>query len=399
MIRTIVKFSLFLLLIAFAPLLIDEKGYILIAMGDLTYELTVVSALIFLTIATFIFIFLYWGFRLGFKFSSKTWRKMAFSSKAKAKQQFQKGLSAYLLGDYKQAEELMAKCAETAELANSAWLIAADASHKQGLSANTENYLKFISEHPKAQENFSYETLLAATRLNLADKQFTKAREILDKNHTLIGHDARLLGVDIELCLQEQRFEKAIELLKQVKKDKSVNNDEVTNWELKANIGYFSELNQKQSIEAVAKYYKGLSRKERQSEGIILAYAHCLSAYGLSDRLDDLVLPLIKKGASPTFIKALSKLNIEQPGHLVANIQKILLKQPDNTLWLSALANLSVSAKDYDKAQKAFITLLKIEQHPDDMQSYAQLLELKGEHQQANRVYQEILNQKVLNQE
>lgn len=393
MIRIILTVVLFLSLLAAAPFLIGQKGYIIISMGDVAYELTVVTALVFLTIASFIFVFLYWGIRLGFKFSSKTWRKMAFTSKAKAKQQFQKGLGAYLLEDYKQAEQLMAKCAQTSDLANSAWLVAASASHKQGLSANTENYLKFLSEHPKAQENFSFETLLVAARLNLDDKQFIKAREILDKNHTLIGHDGRLLGLDIEVCLHEKRFEKAIELIKQVKKDKNVNSDDITNWEVKASVGHFTQLSKKESIEAVAAYYKGLNRKEKQSEGIVLAYAECLSANGLSDRLDDLVLPLIKKDASPTFIRALSKLNIAQPSHMVAKIQKILLKQPDNTLWLSALANLSVSAKDFDKAQKAFISLLKIQQNADDMQSYAQLLELRGEHQQANRVYQEILNQ------
>ena len=393
MIRTILKISLFLLLVALAPLLIDEKGYILIAMGDLTYELTVVSALIFLVMASFVFAFIYWGMRLGFKFSSKTWRKMAFSSKAKAKQQFQKGLAAYLLKDYARAEELMAKCAEHAELANSAWLVAAEAANKQGDFAKTQNYLQLINEHPQAQENFSFETLLVAGRLNIENKQFTNTRDMLDSNHTLIGHDARLGGLDIEVCIHEQRFEQAIEQLKTVKKDKNLSAESIYRWESRAYSGLFNDMVQKESIESVAKYFKGLSRKEKQSEGILLAYTDCLNTNGLTDKLDDLILPLLKKNASPTFINRLKELPLENNEHIIAAVQKVLQKQPENTLWLSALANLCVANKDYSKAQKAFISLLKIQQDPNDLKNYANLLVLMGEHQQANRVYQELLAQ------
>jgi HemY protein len=396
MIRTLVKFLALLLLIAMAPLLIDEKGYILIAMGEFTYELTVVSALFILVILAFLLALLFWGARLGLKISSKTWRKMAFTNKAKAKQQFQQALAAYLLEDYPKAEDLMAKCAESSELANSAWLIAAFAAHKQGLTANTENYLQLINEHPQAQHNFSFETLLAAGKLNLADQQFSKTRILLDNNHKLLAHDARLSGLEIELCLHEQNFEKAIDLLKGINKDKTLAINTVSQWQLQAFSGYFEHLVKSESISSVSKYFKALNRKERQNEGMILAYANSLNTHGLTDQLEDLVLPFIKKDASPTFINMLKSLSIKNSQHIIANIQKILQKQSDNVLWLSALAHLCAANNEHDKAQKAFVTLLKLQQNPDDLKRYAELLETMGEHQQANRVYQELLTNRAL---
>ncbi|WOH36846.1 heme biosynthesis HemY N-terminal domain-containing protein [Thalassotalea fonticola] len=393
MIRSIIKLVLLLALIAIAPFLIDEKGYILIAMGDLTYELTVVSAILLMVLASFIFAFLFWGTRIGFKFSSSAWRKLAFSNRAKAKREFQKGLGAYLLEDYKQAEALMAKCAEHTDMANSAWLVAASSANKLGESAKTANYLQFIAEHPQAQENFSFETLLVAGRLNLDDKQFSKARALLNENHKLIGHDGRLLGLDIEINIHEDKFEQATALLQIARKDKNLDKEKITDWEVRAFTGYFSELIAKSSVDAVAKYYKALSRKERQSEGIVLAYAHCLVANGLVTNLENLVLPLIKKDASLSFINAVKQLPIQNSEHIIFAVQKILQKQPENILWLSALAHLCVANKEYDKAHKAFTSLLKIEQASDDLQCYAKLLELMGEHQQANRVYQELIAQ------
>lgn len=393
MIKAILQLAFLLALIAVAPYLIDEKGYILIAMGDITYELTVVSAIIFLTMIVFVIAFIYWGTRLGFKISSLAWRKIAFSNKAKAKRDFQKGLGAYLLGDYPQAEKLMAGCAERSELANSAWLIAAASAKAQGNSAQTSNYLQYIAEHPEAQENFSFETLLVAGRLNLDDKQFTKARALLDENHKLIGHDGRLMGLDIEVCIHEGRFEQAIEQLKQVKKDKNISKNQVTQWEVKAYAGHFQNLIHMGSVESVANYYKALARKDRQSEGVILAYADCLINNGLIKNLEDLLLPLIKKDASEHFINELKTMPITHGDHIIFAVQKILQKQPENTLWLSALAHLCMENKEYDKAHKAFTSLLKLAQHPDDLRGYATLLERMGEHQQANRVYQELLTQ------
>lgn len=393
MIKAILQLVFLLALIAIAPYLIDEKGYILIAMGDITYELTVVSAIIFITMLAFIIAFVYWGLRLGFKISSLAWRKIAFSSKAKAKREFQKGLGAYLLGDYAQAEKLMAGCAERSELANSAWLIAAASAKEQGNAAQTSNYLQYIAEHPDAQENFSFETLLVAGRLNLDDKQFSKARTLLDENHKLIGHDGRLLGLDIEVCIHEGRFEQAIEQLKQARKDKTLNKNHVTQWEVRAYAGHFQNLIHKESVDAVAKYYKNLARKERQSEGIILAYADCLINNGLINNLEDLLLPLIKKDASEHFINELKTMPINHGEHIIFAVQKILQKQPENTFWLSALAHLCMANKEYDKSHKTFTSLLKLAQNQDDLRGYATLLERMGEHQQANRVYQELLVQ------
>lgn len=396
MIRVFIKVIVLLLIIAIAPMLIGEKGYIIIGMDDVSYEMTIGAALTLLFFLIMIFGLVFISLRFGFKVSSKTWRKMAFTNKAKAKQQFQQALAAYLLEDYAKAEELMAKCAESSELANSAWLIAAFAAHKQGLTANAENYLQLLNEHPQAQHNFTFETLLAAGKLNLAEQQFSKTRALLDNNHKLLGHDARLSGLQIELCLHEQNFAKAIELLTDLTKDKTLAQDTVTQWRLQAFSGHFEHLVTTESISSVSKYFKSLSRKERQNEGIILAYANSLNAHGLTNQLEDLVLPCIKKDASPTFINMLKVLPIKNSQHLIASIQKILLKQSDNVIWLSALAHLCAANNEHDKAQKAFITLLKLQQNSDDLKRYAELLETMGEHQQANRVYQELLTSRAL---
>ncbi|NMP16062.1 heme biosynthesis HemY N-terminal domain-containing protein [Thalassotalea sp. Y01] len=380
-----------LISIAIAPFLIDEKGYILIAMGDLTLEMTVVSALLMLVIAGFIGILIYWMVRLGFRLTSSTWRKMLFASKARAKREFQQGLGAFLLGDYQRAEKLLASSAENSELSNSAWLLAAKASHQIGDSASTQNFLQLVDEHPAAKQNFSFETLLLAARLQMQTGHLDKARRLLDDHHTLIGHDARLIALDCEVNIDLDKYDAAIEGLKRLRKQKNADADVLYTLEFDAYRGLYQQLARSKSIDAVGKHYKGLSRKEKQSEGLIIAYADTLMANGLTENFENLVLPRINAKSSASFINAVKQLPISNAQHIIDAIQKILQKDPQNIMWLSALAHICYADNQTEKAHKAFISLFKIEKHKDDLLTYAHLLEDMGEYQQANRVYQEIV--------
>lgn len=392
MIRKIALILLLLCVVALAPFFIDEKGYVLISMGDYTYEFTVVGIALLCTFALFIIWFILWLTKSSLNLSFKAWRSIAFSSTAKAKRNFQKGLAAYLLGDFSQAEQLMAKCAQPSGLANSAWLIAADCAQKLGDKAASTNYLQFINDQDEAQENFSFETLLVAGRLNVADQQFLKARELIDNNHKLVGHDIRLQCLEVDVCLQEGRFAKAAEYLQKVRKDKSIEPMKVYQWDIKTFTGLFNQIVTETNTDALISHFNGLSRKEKQSEGIVLAYITCLNKHGLPDKIDSVVAPLLKKGTNEVFINHYKLLPIKHSQNSINIVQKILVKNPENVMWLSTLAHMCYANKEFEKSNKAFCTLLKIEQNPDDLQGYAKVLEQIGEYQQATLAYQRLLS-------
>jgi len=75
MIRIIIALIIFFSVMAISPFLIDEKGYILIAMGNTTIELTVLSAAIMLTLLFIALIFSLKVLRGGLNFSFGTWNK------------------------------------------------------------------------------------------------------------------------------------------------------------------------------------------------------------------------------------------------------------------------------------------------------------------------------------
>lgn len=218
--RLLVVVLLFLTAVALSPVLIGEKGYILIAMGDLTIESTVVTASIMLILSFVALLMVLKFFRGGLNFSFAAWNKIAFASRRKAVRDLNKGIAAYVLGDYKQAEHLLAKSAEASSFEHIAYLIAADAAQKQALRPNTDHYLALLEQKSNTLKTAGLEAVLIKIKLLIGQQNYAQARKVIDEHHKHIGHDARLLSLEVALSLIEQRFDYVIKQLNAAKKTK-----------------------------------------------------------------------------------------------------------------------------------------------------------------------------------
>ncbi len=93
MIFLIIVLIIFLSVMAISSFLIDAKGYILIAMGNTTIELTVLSAGIMLTLLFIALIISLKLLRGGLHFSFGAWNKLAFAGQRRGIANFNKGLA------------------------------------------------------------------------------------------------------------------------------------------------------------------------------------------------------------------------------------------------------------------------------------------------------------------
>lgn len=376
MIRLILIAVAFFAVLAFSPMLIGEKGYILIAMGETTIESTVLSAIIMLII-TFIVIFV--AFKVikgGFKFSFAAWNTVAFASQRRGIANFNKGLAAYMLEDYSQAEQLFAKSAIPSKRKQSAYLLAASASAKLALNDNTNHYLALLEQETSKEKELNLESVIIKVKLlmNQAEEAcYKKAREIIDEHHKQIGHDPRLLALEIDLCLIEQRFQTAIDYLPAARKDKTLNEQAIVAWENTAFYSVFNETIKQKDKDSLQAYWQGISRKLKQRENILLAYCTVLAEQDIIEPLNKLLLPIIKKSPSENFLKSIRSLPIKQADELISLVQKHLHNNMQSAKWLSCLGHLAVNAAQWSMAEKAFGSLLKLEGEQYDRQDLVAL--------------------------
>ncbi|WP_019029603.1 heme biosynthesis HemY N-terminal domain-containing protein [Colwellia piezophila] len=394
MIRIIIGLVLFLCVMAISPFLIDEKGYILIAMGNTTIELTVLSAGIMLTL---LFITLVLSLKLlrgGLNFSFGTWNKLAFAGQRRGIANFNKGLAAYMLEDYSQAEALFSKSAIPSKRKQSAYLLAASASAKLALNSNTNHYLALLEKETVKIKDLGLESIIVNIKLLMnqdSSEPYAKARLLIDENHKQIGHDARLLALEIDLCLVEQRFEQALHYLPSAHKAKTISDKTVRLWEKKAYYGSFTDSIKQHNSNKLQTNWDTLGRKVKQREAVLLAYCQVLAEHEIIEPINKLLVPLFKKSPSAEFLKQTRNLPIKHADELIAIVQKQLHKDIHSGKWLSCLGHLALMSEQYSMAEKAFGSLIKLEEENygkqydlQDLHALAQAHGLQGQHQAAN---------------
>ncbi len=397
MIRFIVIIALFFAVLALSPLLIDEKGYILIAMGETIIELTVLSATIMFTLFAIGVFILYKFLRGGFKISFKAWHTVAFASRRRGIANFNKGLAAYMLEDYQGAEQLFAKSAEPAKRQQSAYLLAAAASAKQELDANTNHYLALLEQETAKLKQSDLASVVVKVKLLMNQARpeaYEKARALIDENHKQIGHDTRLLALEIDLCLLEKRFAAAVDYLATARKDKTITDVVIQAWEAKSYYGAFTDIICQQDQTSLQSYWKSLARKVKQRETVLFAYCQVLAEQNITEPLTKLITPMLKKQPQANFLKQLRTLPIKQSEPLIAVVQKHLHSDSQNAQWLSCLGHLAVMSEQWSMAERAFGSLVKLEANQQekqydkqDLQALAKALTEEGQYQAANEVW------------
>jgi len=385
----------FFVVMAVSPA-ISDKGYILISLGDKIIELTIVSASIMLTLLFISLILLLIMFGAISRIGFRGWNKIAFASHRRGLKNFNRGIAAFILEDNQQAEHLLAKAAEPSKFPRTAYLLAAAASSKQSLRSNTNHYLGLLAQEEHTIKTSGLESILVTIKLLMVQEDFAQARTIIDEHHKHIGHDARLLSLEIELSLQEKRFTYVIDQLVSARKQKTINDEKIAQWEAIAFYGAFSETMRQESKNALALFWQKLSKKLKQREAILFAYCQVLAEHKITEPLNKILLPVVKKGADIKFLQNIRLLPISAADELISVVQKHLHHDQHSGKWLSCLANLAAKSQQLPMAEKAFNSLVNLDgQQYDitDLLAFSHVLEQQGDFQKANQVLNKVVAQ------
>ncbi|WDE14682.1 heme biosynthesis protein HemY [Thalassomonas haliotis] len=373
--------------IAVGPMLIDGKGYITVVSGDTAYQTTLLSAVYLLTALFLVLLAVLFVLRGGLRFSLGGWHKLTRASQRRALRNFNKGITAYAIDDYSQAEQLLAKSAQLPQFEQTAYLLAASAADKQ--DSGSSHYLERVNTDKQFIKNAGLEGVLVKVKIFIGQEQYGKARQLIDTYHKYIGHDARLLALEIDLCLVEQRFSAAIEQLKAARKQKTFNKERLSSWEQKAFTGIFNDTISQADQNALFAYWQKLPKKIQQSEPVLLAYCRVLAENKLNEALTAQLLPVLKKAPSAELLRAFQALPVHQADALIAQVQKQLGKHQQEAKWLSYLGHLACNSEQWQMAERAFNSLLALEPvsyDASDLEALAHVLSKQGKFEQATKI-------------
>ncbi|MGL4204753.1 MAG: heme biosynthesis HemY N-terminal domain-containing protein [Aeromonadaceae bacterium] len=348
MLRMIVLLAVIAGAMVAGPLVAGHKGYVLIALGEYTIEMSVVSALLFALLLYFTLLLV--EAALGRLFSLRGNTRNWFDSRRrnKARTQTLNGVLALAEGRYAQAENLMLKGARGSEQPLLNYLSAAEAAAAQGELERSAHYLQ-QAENEAAEARLAV-GLIRARHL-LRQGQYQSAETDLQALQEEYPHHLALLHLLKECYLALGRWSSLLTLLPQLLKHKQITAGEQEQLYRQIYPALFAERATQLGKQGLLSLWQELPKSLRQEPELLAALCRQLLRLDASSEGESLLLEGLRRQPHPLLLRLAGEWpHPSQP--LLHQLEKSASKlEPALRFEIEGLLHLQ--RHDYPQAQKA----------------------------------------------
>lgn len=366
------------------PILAGNKGYVMIAMGNYTIEMTVVSAT--LMAVGFYFALLVLESLLGrlFSLSGVTRSWLGHRRLEKARHRTLQGTLALAEGQFRQAEKLMIKGARDTDTPLLNYLSAAEAAQAQGLEERREDYLRQAeSEHPQA----GLAVGLIRARLQLRQGEYEQAEATLEALRAQYPQNLVLLTLQKECYLALKRWSALLKLLPLLQKKKLVDAEELSRLQKEIYPALFAEQGASLGQDGLLQLWRELPKGLRQDPLLLAALCRQLMALDEHARAEELLLEGLRRQAHPDLLALCAQLVLGDYGPLLTLLQRLESANPDLPPLLSALGQLNLHQGHLAQAQTYLERAVALSSKREDYAALARVMEQQRLFEKANHYY------------
>ncbi len=367
------------------PLLAGNKGYVLIAIGDYTIEMTVISAGI---LALLLYGVLWCTERLLlrlFHIKGSTRRWFSERRRRKARERTVAGTLALAEGQFQQAETLMRKSAPDSDQALLNYLSAAEAAQAQGQTERRDAYLQQAAEqHPRA----SLAVSLIRARLLLRQKQYSEAETLLQSLDQVHPQHAVIQQLLKECYLALGHWSQLLALLPQLSKRKQLSADELQQLQQQIYPPLFTERAASAGRDGVMALWQELPRALRQDATTQAAAAMALIGLGDEVQAQEILLEGVRRALSPSLLAVVPQLQQPAP-KLLAQLQKSEQSAEPSADLLQAIGILLLRQREMEQAQAYLERAVALQPQATAYRALAELMEQQRLFEKANFYYRQ----------
>lgn len=341
MFTRLILLILVLFILAIAPLLVDQKGYLLIAAAGYTIEMTLVSLACSLIICL-IFAGVLWAIlrrvRLG---SGALFSGLAFwRNNQRVEKDSRDGLLALAKGNYAFAADRLSQVAQYSNDPELYHLLSAHASAQLGLNDKVAENLAQVSDS---------QSTMGVSKLSLLKQigEHEKAQE-LEEKLAQGRYSGDLAAMDVPALIEQRAWDQVESQLKRVAKNKRITAQNKSDWERAMHLGRLQDAADKSSLQAC---WKAMARKLRIQQSYQEVYVERALTFGMAKEVESLALEGVKSEAE-IWYKLVATSPVALGNKLLSLLQK-QAKQGENAWLLFALGNMAYRAGDLILAKKA----------------------------------------------
>ena len=381
------KYAWIILLVLVAGLLIGpywsgSTGYVLIAIGNWTIETSIVAAVIMLVVLTIVLRAIMRAVLLVVRKTKWGVRWFGERKNNKAQQAFAQGAQLLVNGEPAAASQAFGRSWGLVKQPLTA-TFAAYAAQQAGDLSLARDWLRKINNPADFQ--------VADTILSLrANPELARQKVDLLKRLTATHADnVPLLKVTLQAYQQLHRWHDIIALLPHAQRLQCLTATEQFTLTEQAYTEVMRELGRSRA-DQLEPYWDKLSREQRRSAPIRLAYIATLRGFGLEDAAGKLAARALKRGDLKLVDLVERKLIVNQD-ELKGFLQDSLKRTPDDPMLLHALGQIALQDKEYDLASRALRRAADVAPSKQVLLDLAYAHEMAGDQKRALSCYRQVL--------
>ncbi|BFT32194.1 heme biosynthesis protein HemY [Alteromonas sp. D210916BOD_24] len=372
----------FIVAMIVGPMLLGDKGYVLISLGNTAIEMTVISFCILLI-----------GAIIGWYVISRTalWALSLITGshkwfgalgERKRKSAFYEGLHAMAAGNFEAAQKSLSKTTN-GDFEGVNYLASAQIALTGNNREKARYFLQQAAQFPKAK--------VAATvmhaRVDEGEGKYQQALEKLDELDAQEGENSSVIQLRAHLLAKLGKWQLLQENLAAWRK--SLSKDDYTKWSQRIAKGKFAEIASKQGAVELKAYWESLPRKLRHDDAYRAAYIQQLLEQGMHADAQQLLVEWQKRGPNSTLFPLFTQLNIPDSTPTLRLLENWIKHDENNVEFYSTLGQVAFNSGDDVLAEKALLKAKKMKARKNDLLLLSAISERKQDNATALKLYKE----------
>lgn len=348
-----------------------DAGYVLIAFGNYTLETTVwvaIAILLVMLLAMYcVILILHRSVRQGSIFSR--WRTNW--NERRGRQLTQRGLLAYLEGNFERARVVLDRGANRTEAPAINYLLAARASAAHGEYKMAELYLLRAQ---RSDEGTDFAVAVTGAELQLRQGKLQEALAALNRLRSQATKHPYVLKLLQDVYTNLRDWEKVIALLPQLRKAKILSREASVDIEARAMVAWFDDMAIQKQIEKIHERWQLLPRAIERDARVIAAYTRGLIALGAGDEAEIILRNTLKRDWNLELVALYGRTGAADVSRQFAQAEQWLRDHGSSAALLLCLGRLAVRNQLWGKARDYLEQSLNLQNNPETCIELGRLL-------------------------
>lgn len=393
------KFKLLVLLAIIAGvfyldyLVQHDSGYVLIAFGDTSIEMsfwfTVILVVLMLLIAR-------WTAKLSkgsVNLVKKSTGFILFGSASAAQKRTEKGLVEFIEGDFKAARKDLLKSAHNVQAPVLNYLAAARSAHELG-DETQANELLLKAEEVASEDSLAI--IITQARIQFSAKKYEKCVATLEKARKISPRNVLVLEYLRNVYSELEDWESLERLLPELNRNKVGSEEERLALSDKLYLALIdlageqaSRMQTKNAIARLQEVWEDLPKEAKKRPAMVAAYVQQLRRYDGDAIAENLLRRHLQKDWQDELISLYGLLAGEDLDRQLIQAESWLKQRPADSALLLSLARLSLRNELWGKAKEYYQNSIKQKPSPEACAELGRLLAAMGEHELSTQYYQQ----------